>query len=183
MAGDAHGLGRGMALGAVVGPDKTRTVGGGLVEGIEHGADAGIDGGEFEEIRAGDIADISGIVEVEGAWVVGTDAVALERGLGEDEHLGRGGDAEFAEDGGEIAEPAILGEGDFAAIDAFLQTGNRAGVRGLGVAEEILVIGQQVGAALEIAPERQGEHHEQQRPEGKWGERERSHGNDLDHAG
>ena len=163
MAGDAHGLGRGMAFEALVVADETGLGNLGLLEGVEDAAELGVHHGEFQEGRTDDVADVGVVIEVDGAGVFRVDAFALEGGFGKDQALGGFGNVQRGKDRGEVAELGIEFESDLALVDFVLQIDERAAGFGLAVINRVFVEGHEVSGALKVVGTQR---------RGSWGERE-----------
>ena len=87
MSRHPHRLGRGVTFQALVVADEARFLRGRLVERVEDRAELRVRFGDFQQGRAGHVTDIHIVAEEEGARMFRVDALALERGFGEHEHL------------------------------------------------------------------------------------------------
>src|SRR5262249_36001083 len=80
-------------------------------------------------------ADVDLVAEVQGARRLRADAVPLEAGLGEDEHLRRRRHGQLTQQGGQVAEVVLEAQRRLARVETLLQAGDRV-VRGrLAVAD------------------------------------------------
>jgi hypothetical protein len=155
-----------VAFEALVVPHEFRARHVHLFERVKNPAELRISHRKLEQRRAGHVADVGVVVEIQGARMRRRNAFALKRSLREDEHLRGFRNAEDIEDRRQVSELRIEFQRDLAAVDFFLKRGNRAASLGFAVADGVLIERHEMRGALKIVGacgERDGDKRRSQR--------------------